>query len=325
MAVLKIPFDGEALWRFAQWSDEELRAHIITFQAWMWLGERRLSYATIERRMSTLRTLLKFLHHHDLRKNGGENFLHLVRFVPQDVLDSQGKEAAQHLEEAVTEVAQSSPGQASLFQEENAVEIEPRYLDRRAELLTPEIVKKLLKAPNRRTRRGVRDWCILRLILLGLTRIQICTLNVGDWDAQKATLRVFHLYRHHTLEERMTRLEIDIEDASNSSVPKPKTSELNATESETLKSDMDDFLMLRLDAELSKWLCKYLQRTGHDNEPEAPVFCTLNHAQLQKPVEQRRLTENGIYTIVKSYARKIGYPSLTSRQLSQAARRIDSK
>lgn len=322
---MEIPFDGLALSLFARWSDEELRAHIITFQAWMCLAEHRLSYATIERRMSTLRTLLKFLHHHGLRKNARGNFLHLVRFVAQDVLDSQSKEADQHLKEAATEVAQSSQGQSSLFEEEDAAEVEPQYLDRRAEVLTPEIVKKLLKAPNRRTRRGVRDWCILRLILLGLTRIQICTLNVGDWDAQKATLRALHLYRHHTLEERMTRLDNEIDDAANSRVPKSKTSELNTTESETLKSDSDDFLMFRLDAELSRWLGKYLQRAGHDDEPEAPVFCTLSHAHLQNPVEQRRLTANGIYTIVKSYAREIGHPSLTSRQLSQAARNMASE
>ncbi len=58
-----------------------------------------------------------------------------------------------------------------------------------------KIMKKLLGEPDRRTRQGLRDRCILLLLSLGLRRGEVCGLNVSDFNPQSGHIEVKTLKR----------------------------------------------------------------------------------------------------------------------------------
>ncbi len=58
-----------------------------------------------------------------------------------------------------------------------------------------KVMKKLLGEPDRRSRQGLRDRCILLLLSLGLRRGEVCGLNVSDFNPQSGHIEVKTLKR----------------------------------------------------------------------------------------------------------------------------------
>ncbi len=291
------PLDALSLWELSQLSDEELRGKIEDFQNQML--QRGLKLPTIKRRMATLRSFFQFLHREKIRSKVSDR---LVRLEPGFV---------KAVEKAAAEKRSSST-------------VPNKGGGEKGDPLEPDVVKQLLEAPDLTTVRGLRDWNIMHLMVHdGLSRRQISTLNVGDFDRDKGHLRVLPLRRSETLNLRLKRshkatgTSESVQDQEQTQQGEKQQEQASVAE---VESDQDsNFVLLHLLPEANKMLGQYLEASDYEEEEDAPLFHSLDNKRARSQSAARRLSQDGLYGIVEFYAKSIGHPEINSRKLQKTA------
>ena len=172
--------------------------------------------------------------------------------------------------------------------------------------LTPEVVEQLLQEPDADTESGARDASLLCLMALdGLSRLQAIMVNARDFNAELGQLAVLPLRQARSLSARLAR-----QDKAQAEMEGESDTEANAP---------DTPYFLDLHPQTREALRKYLEMSRHEEEEGAPLLCTLHRGRRSGPASKRRLTQDGIYGIVASYAKKIGHPEINSRRLQKVA------
>lgn len=240
------------------------------------MRERGLKATTINRRLASLRRLLRVAHRNGLRR---EDASHLASLAP----------VSRDRKDAATAVPSSGD------------------------------IEQVLGKPNKSTAVGWRDWLILLLIIrLSLSRAQICELSIGDFDPEAGTLAVLPLYKPRYLGARMHRAHQFL------TSPNPAPVEAAALSKEMRgEAARKRVLPVEVARALEEYL-SHLAESGLDVDAEAPMFRTLDRRHVKDASKNQRLTDDGVYAIVRRYARQAGQDSVNSRALQRAAQAHDA-
>ena len=167
-----------------------------------------------------------------------------------------------------------------------------------------EVIDKLLKTPQEGTLSGARDAVMLRLMIEnGLSRAQLCALDVGDFlpyiacrsratQVSDAQLQIVRLRRRKAAS------------AKGIAVPAPEGVD-EAREKVPLSS--------RCARKIRKYL-QMLEKQDAEVKAASPLLRALDRRQFNNPLKNQRLTPDGVYAIIARYAKMLDAP-LSSRAL----------
>ena len=281
--------EAEDIWLILHGNNEQVRGPIVRLQHHM--AQQGSKVETIKRVMGTIDLFLGYLHRNGVRPKAPKS---LTALDPA-------------LESSTTV---SRPGGKA----EPSTESEP---------LDDDVIQQLLSQPDRETIGGKRDWPILHLMVdYGVRHEELLFVNVGDFDRGERCLKVPRV-RHAPSQALRLKRATKTSTASTEQEP-PHAS--TAAEVDLEQDQEDVFQVLPLLPETHQALCEYLEASGHQDQDEAPLFCSLDRKRSAGTALDRRLTKKGLYNIVAPYAKSIGHPEISSRRLQQAgARRISSR
>lgn len=286
--VVGVQAKAEDIWLFLHGSNEQVRGPIVRLQYQM--AQQGSKVETIKRQMGTVDLFLGYLHRVGVRPKAPKSLTAL------------------------------DPALASSTSSRPRGKVEPST---DGEPLGDAVVQQLLSEPDRETIGGKRDWVALHLIGdYGLGHEQILLLDVGDFNRDEKRLRAPRIRHAPSQALRLKRSA----KASTTSTEREPTHTSPAAEADLEQDQEHVFQVLCLRPETHQALCEYLEESGHHDQKEAPLFCSLDRKRSASTALDRRLTKKGLYNIVASYAKSISHPEISSRRLQQAgARRIASQ
>lgn len=213
---------------------------------------------------------------------------------------------------------------------DNASNLLAPFTSKRSSLCGPnkqvidrKAIDKVLSAPEQGSLLGSRDRAIMLSIARGgLSRVQICALNIGDFDQEAGTLLVLPLHQPRHLPERLHRIHQFLHAPPALPVPEDDMhEEAQLCAQSNLARGKATYrwqLPQEVVAALEEYL-GYLSQSGFVMDADFPLFPTLDRRHVKDASRNQRLTEDGVYVIVQRYAKSVGHPNVNTRTLQRAA------